>query len=142
MRKFRFALMFLLFAASLACALPSLTRQDTLQGVTVAVTPAPLHEESVTWDFAVVFHSLGRPLQDDMLQGAFLVADGQRLQPLSWEGQGPTLARHRAGILRFPAVRSIPEELEFHLQRPGEASARTFRWDFRGWLALASERGH
>jgi hypothetical protein len=111
MRKFKFALILLLFASTLACASPALTQQHTGQGVTVAVTSGLLDEESLVWEFAVVFHSSGRPLQDDMLQAAFLVAGGQRLQPLRWDGEGPTSAHHRAGILRFVALRSVPEEL-------------------------------
>ena len=137
MSKFKFILMLLLLACRMGYASPLLTQQDTAQGVTIAVTPGSLDEESVTWEFAVAFHSSGRPLQDDLLQAAVLIAAGQRLQPVAWDGEGPTLAHHRAGILKFVAPHAMPEQLEFQLQRRGEARPRTFRWDFRGWFALA-----
>lgn len=138
MSSFRFILVLLLFVSRLACGLPLLTQQDTVQGVTMAVTPGALDEGNPVWEFAVAFHSSGPPLQDDLLQAAFLVAGGQRLQPLAWEGEGPTAAHHRAGILRFVALRSLPGDFEFHLERRGEATTRVLRWDFRGWFAMAS----
>lgn len=118
------------------------TRKSVRHGVTVAVTPGALDTPAPLWEFAVSFHSEGRPLREDMLQAATLVAGNVRLKPLAWDGQAATREHHRAGVLRFLAVAPMPETLEVHIRMDREASARVFRWDFGGWYAdLSPARG-
>lgn len=133
----KFAL-FLLVLFSLAVgAWPSATQKSTVRGVTVAVTAGNLGEDAGMWDFAVAFHSDGRPLQDEMLENVVLVADGHRAKPIAWEGEGPKArGTHRAGVLKFIALRPRPKIIELHMQRASEPRPRVFRWEFGDWVAL------
>lgn len=129
------------FAAVLAvlislgvAAWPTVTQTSVVQGVTVAVTPGNLDADSGIWDFAIAFEAPGQPLDDPVLDQVVLVAQGQRLKPLAWEGEGARRG-HRAGVLKFVAVRPRPRELELHLTRRGEARPRVFRFVFGEWSA-------
>lgn len=129
------------FAAILAvlisvgvAAWPSVTQKSVAQGVTVAVTPGNLGEDSTIWDFAVAFDSQGRRLDDEVLDNVVLVGDGRRVKPLAWEGEKAG-GRHRAGVLKFIAIQPRPKELQLQMTRSGEAKPRVFRFVFGDWSA-------
>jgi len=129
------------FAAVLAvlisvgvAAWPSVTQKSVVQGVTVAVTPGELSEDSGIWDFAVAFDGKGRKLDDEVMENFVLLGDGHRMKPLAWEGEKAATG-HRAGVLKFIAIRPRPKELELQLVRKGEKQPRVFRFAFGDWSA-------
>src|SRR4051794_10392336 len=101
-------------------AWPSVTQTTVAQGVTVAGTPGNLGEDTSIWDFALVFDGKGRRLDDQVLDNVVLLGDGRRIRPLAWEGQSGSIG-HRAGVLKFVAIRPRPKELQLQMARPGEA---------------------
>lgn len=115
-------------------AWPSVTQKTVVHGVTVAVTPGNLDEDSSIWDFAVAFEARGRRLDDHVLDNVVLVGDGQRVKPLAWEGES-TKVGHRAGVLKFVAIKPRPKELQLQMTRPGEAKPRVFNFAFGDWSA-------
>jgi hypothetical protein len=129
------------FAAILAvlisvgvAAWPSVTQKSVVQGVTVAVTPGNLDEDSSIWDFAVAFDSPRRRLDDEIMDSVALVGDGRRFKPLAWEGEAAG-GTHRAGVLKFIAMKPRPKELQLEMTRKGEAKPRVFRFVFGDWSA-------
>lgn len=129
------------FAAVLAvlisvgvAAWPSVTQKSVVQGVTVAVTPGELSEDSSIWDFAVAFDGKGRRLDDEVMENFVLLGDGHRVKPLAWEGEKGAVG-HRAGVLKFIAIQPRPKELELQLVRKGEKQPRVFRFAFGDWSA-------
>lgn len=130
------------FAAILAvlisvgvAAWPSVTQKTVVQGVTVAVTPGNLDEDSSIWDFAVAFDARGKKkLEDEVMDNFVLVGDGRRMKPLAWEGEKAG-GKHRAGVLKFIALKPRPKEMELQLTRPGEAKPRVYRFVFGDWSA-------
>jgi hypothetical protein len=131
----RFAL-FLALAVSLAVsAWPSATQKSVANGVTVSVTAGELGDDMRIWEFAMSFHSNGPALDDHLMDNATLIADGKRIKPLWWEGEGATQTHHRTGVLKFIAMRPRPKRLELQLQRDGEARPRVFKWEFGDWVA-------
>jgi hypothetical protein len=116
-------------------AWPSVTQKSVAHGVSVAVTPGTLDEQASIWDFAVAFDSHGRKrLDDEVMENFVLVGDGRRVKPLAWEGEKAG-GVHRAGVLKFIAIRPRPMELQLQLVRPGEAKPRIFRFNFGDWSA-------
>ena len=63
-----------------------------------------------------------------------LVGDGRRIKPLAWEGEGIG-GKHRAGVLKFIAIKPRPKEMQLQMTRPGEARPRIFRFAFGDWSA-------
>jgi hypothetical protein len=129
------------FAAILAilisvgvAAWPAVTQKTVAHGVTVAVTPGNLGEDTSIWDFALAFDGQGRRLDDSVLDDVVLVAGDQRIKPLAWEGEGSRLG-HRAGVLKFVAVHPRPKEIELQMIRRGEAKPRVYRFVFGDWSA-------
>lgn len=130
----KFALILAVLISVGVAAWPSTTQKSVLHGVTVAVTPGNLDEASSIWDFAVSMDGGHKHLDDELMDSAVLVGDGQRMKPLAWEGDkaGGT---HRAGVLKFIAIKPRPKELQLQLTRPGEASPRVFKFVFGDWSA-------
>lgn len=130
------------FAAILAvlisvgvAAWPSVTQKTVVHGVTVAVTAGNVDEDSSVWDFAVSFDARGKKrLEDEVMENFVLVGDGRRMKPLAWEGEKAG-GSHRAGVLKFIAMKPRPKQLELQLTRPGEAKPRVFRFVFGEWSA-------
>ena len=130
------------FAAILAvlisvgvAAWPSVTQKSEVHGVTVAVTPGSLDPDASIWDFAVSYDAGRHQLKgDEPLDDFVLVGDGQRMKPLAWDGDRNGV-QHRAGVLKFIAIRPRPKELELQLQRPAEKQPRVFRFVFGDWSA-------
>jgi hypothetical protein len=119
----------LLVAASAAAQLAP--QRSTQGGVTVAVTSAELAAGAKVWSFKVVLDTHSQDLSDDLAKSAVLVdGQGRESKPIAWEGAPPG-GHHRAGVLKFPAFEPLPEAVELRIARPGEAAARTFRWQLR-----------
>jgi len=131
------------FAAILAvlisvgvAAWPSVTQKTVVQGVTVAVTPGTVDEDSSVWDFAVAYDAQGvhQLKGDEPLDQFVLVGDGHRMKPLAWEGDREG-RHHRAGVLKFIAISPRPKELQLELARPAEQAPRIYRFVFGDWAA-------
>lgn len=131
----RLALLLALAISLAVSAWPSATQKSVAGGVTVSVTAGELGDDAGIWEFAMSFHSNGPALDDNLMDNATLVADGKRIKPLWWEGEGATLTHHRAGVLKFVAMHPRPKRLELQLQRKGEARPRVFKWEFGDWAA-------
>src|SRR5262249_21727478 len=113
------------FAAELS------VQRSSAGGVTVAVTPQDVSGKSKTWSFNVVLDTHTQDLSDDLLRTAALFDDnGGKYDPVAWEGAGPG-GHHRTGTLTFKAVSPYPQVLELRVQRTGETSPRTFRWQLQ-----------
>jgi hypothetical protein len=130
----RFAAILAVLISLGVAAWPSVTQKSVAQGVTVAVTPGNLDEDSSVWDFAVAFDSPARRLDDEVLDSIVLVGDGHRVKPLAWEGEKAG-GHHRAGVLKFIAIQPRPKEMQLELTRRGEAKPRVFRFVFGDWSA-------
>ena len=132
---------FALFLALISCAAQGqiITQATTVRGVTVAATAGNLSPEASVWDFAVVLSSSRKNLSDDLVRSAVLVdPQGRKYKALIWEG-APSSGRHRAGVLKFIAVKPRPEWIELRIVRPGEARPRTFSWLLgNGMVAMAA----
>ncbi len=119
-------LLALLAAGALAAELPA--QKSSAGGVTVAVTPQNLVAGAKNWDFKVVLDTHSGELNDDLVKTAALLdGKGGRNVPVKWEGAGPG-GHHREGVLRFDPVSPRPDSIELQIQRPGEPSPRSFRW--------------
>jgi hypothetical protein len=104
------------------------TQSTTFNGVTVAVTAGNLTPETTVWDFAVVLSSPRQKVSDDLIANAALVDPrGRQYKALTWEG-GPVVGTHRAGVLKFVAVKPRPDSIELRITRAGEKKPRSFSW--------------
>lgn len=130
----RFAAILAVLISVGVAAWPSVTQKSVVQGVAVAVTAGNLSADTSVWDFAVAFDSPTRRLDDEIMESVVLVADGQRVKPLAWEGEQAG-GRHRAGVLKFIALQPRPKEMQLELTRRGEAKPRVFRFAFGDWSA-------
>jgi hypothetical protein len=107
------------------------TQKDSVNGVTVTVTPGNLAADAKVWDFGLVLDTHSQDLADDLATSAALVDDqGNKFKPLAWEGAAPG-GHHRAGVLKFSAFAPRPQVIELRINRPGEAEARIFRWELQ-----------
>ena len=130
----KFALILALLISVGVAAWPSVTQRSEAHGVTVAVTPGNLEPDNGIWDFAIAFDSRGPRLNDEMMESVVLVGDGRQVKPLAWEG-AQAGGTHRAGVLKFVALKPRPKEMELRMQRPGEKAPRVFRFVFGEWSA-------
>ena len=113
------------FAAELA------VQKNSSGGVTVAVTPQNLAAGAKNWDFNVRLDTHSQELNDDLVKTTTLIDDkGGRHAPVSWEGAGPG-GHHRDGTLTFNAISPQVKTIELQIQRPGESSPRSFRWQLK-----------
>jgi len=108
-------------------AAPSLSPQSSsVSGVTVKATPRAVSGD--TWEFEIVMDTHSQNLSDDLTKAAVLSAgNGISYTPTGWQGDPPG-GHHRKVILRFKAPKPGSKAIELRIHRPGEASARTFRW--------------
>ena len=122
--------LFILLAAGVFAAELGIQRSST-GGVTVAVTPQNLAASARSWDFKVALDTHSQDLNDDLVRSAALLDDkGSRHPPVKWEGAGPG-GHHREGTLTFKAISPLPAAIELQIQRPGESSPRSFRWQLK-----------
>lgn len=118
-----------LFAMNAAAQLA--TQKDSANGVTVAVTPAIIAADAKVWEFKVVLDTHSQDLSDDLTRSAVLTdGKGNEFKPVGWEGAAPG-GHHRAGVLKFDAIVPQPQAVELRIERPGEAKARSFRWNIK-----------
>ncbi|HEX5683204.1 MAG TPA: hypothetical protein VFY73_04130 [Ideonella sp.] len=104
------------------------TQSSINQGVTVKVTPKATGPAGSRWEFDVVLDTHSSDLDDDLVQSASLLTDdGRILKPTGWAG-APAGGHHREGVLAFDGPAPRPATIELRIARPGEAAARTFRW--------------
>ena len=107
------------------------TQKNSDRGVTVAVTPQNLSGGAKSWDFKVVLDTHLGDLNDDLVKTVTLLDDkGGRYVPVKLEGAGPG-GHHREGTLKFSPVTPMPGAIELRIQRAGEASPRSFRWQLK-----------
>jgi hypothetical protein len=122
-----FGLAAALVASAAAAALSAQSKMDA--GVGITVTPQEVSGETWTFDVVLVTHS--GSLDDDLASEAVLIADGGPPRRASgWKGSAPG-GHHRSGMLTFPGSKQVPAVIELRIQRPGEGSARVFRWQVR-----------
>jgi hypothetical protein len=108
---------------------PALAAQKSAErGVTVSVRPLDLSSAAKSWAFEVVLDTHSAELSDDLMKAAVLVDDrGVEHRPAGWKGDPPG-GHHRKGTLDFAPVAPRPGVVELRVQRPGEPTARVFRW--------------
>ena len=122
-------LMALLAAGGFAAELG--VQRSSASGVTMAVTPQNLDTTAKSWDFKVALDTHSGALDDDLVKTAALLDDkGGRFVPMKWEGAGPG-GHHREGTLKFNPISPRPAAIELQIQRPGEATLRSFRWQLK-----------
>jgi hypothetical protein len=119
---------FLLSAGTSAPAAELPARSSSQDGVTVKVQPRAVTAQAL--EFQVTLDTHTQELKDDLTRTAVLVADGKQLAPAGWKG-APAGGHHRTGVLSFEPVAPAPKELELRIQRAGETSPRTFRWQLQ-----------
>jgi len=110
-------------------SLAATTEQTSSErGVTVKVTAKSIGQPGSPWEFAVVLDTHSADLNDNLAQSAKLTTDdGRTLKPTSWLGAPPG-GHHREGVLVFDVPAPRPGVIELRIDRPGESSPRTFRW--------------
>src|SRR5512133_2786381 len=136
---FRFFALLLCMWITRAVPAEVITQTSTVRGVTVAATAGNLSPEASVWDFAVVLSSPNRDLPDDLVKSAVLVdPQGRKYPALIWEG-APSSGRHRAGVLKFIAIKPRPEWVELRITRPQEAKPRKFGWLLGGGMMARAE---
>lgn len=103
----------------------SLTKTNTENGMTVAVTPKRNADGS--WNFAVVIDNHAVNVTQDMVAVSSLTdVAGQVISPKSWTGDPPG-GHHQKGTLTFDVLSSAPVTLT--IRDLGNVPARTFTWD-------------
>jgi hypothetical protein len=112
---------------------PTPVSQTTeLGGVTVRVKPKPIEAGTRELAFGVSLDTHSQALDDDLGQSAVLVVDGTALKPARVSGSGPG-GHHRDVLLTFDLPSADFKTVELRIQRAGETSPRTFRWDGAAW---------
>jgi hypothetical protein len=129
-----------LVASAVVAALPRIaqaqaapetaTRSSSERGVTVKVTPRSTGLDNARWEFVVVLDTHSGELGDDLVSTATLVTgDGRQFKPTTWTGAAPG-EHHREGVLEFTVPAPWPSAVELKLERKGEATPRSFRWQY------------
>lgn len=120
----------ILLAIPSAQAASNLPPQSSSQaGVSVQVTPRAI--SGSTWEFEFSINTHSGDLSEDLEKAVVLVADGRTsYAPVAWQGDPPG-GHHRKGVLRVKAISPQPQAIELTLQRPGEPSPRSFRWQLK-----------
>lgn len=107
---------------------PTATQSSNERGVTVKVTAKSIGSSGSRWEFAVVLDTHSADLSDDLARSATLTTDdGRTLKPTGWQGAPPG-GHHREGVLVFDVTAPRPGAIELRIERPGESTPRTFRW--------------
>ena len=123
------ALVAVLPAGATAKEFAQQSNQD--RGVTVQVKPIDVAADAKSWAFEVVLTTHSQDLADDLTRTAVLIdGAGKPHTALAWDGTAPG-GHHRKGVLRFAPISPLPAMVELRLQRPGESTARNFRWPLK-----------
>lgn len=118
-------------ASVVALAAPLAQQTSSERGVTLRATPRDLGITAKAWEFEIVLETHSQDLTDDLKSESTLVTDGgAKRSPTGWEGDPPG-GHHRKGVLRFAPVTPPPQAIELLIQRPGETSPRSFRWQMK-----------
>lgn len=130
--------------ATVFLALPAqadvVTETSTVRGVTVAATAGNLSTDASVWDFAVALDAHDQVLHDDLVKSAVLVDPrGVKHKALIWEGASGD-GTHRAGVLKFIALKPRPEWIELRITRSGEKRPRSFSWFLDHGLVAERDR--
>jgi len=122
----------ILVFASVAAFAGTLAQQTSSEGgVTLRATPRDLAPTAKAWEFEIVLETHSQDLTDDLKSESALVADGGvKGSAAAWDGDPPG-GHHRKGVLRFAPVTPPPRAIELLIQRPGERSPRSFRWQMK-----------
>lgn len=124
-----FVLTVLVLSAGTSALAGDLPAQRSSQaGVTVKVQPRAVTPQALEFDVTLDTHT--QELKDDLTRSAVLVADGKTLAPKGWKG-APAGGHHRKGVLSFEPIAPAPVQMELRIQRAGEGSPRTFRWQLQ-----------
>lgn len=114
--------------AGAAAAAPESLKPITTNESAVAVKVTPRTLSGSVWEFEVAFDTHSQELKDDLVKSATLIAaDGRPVAPLEWTGAPPG-GHHRAGVLRFAALKPAPEKIELRIHRAGEPKPRIYVW--------------
>jgi len=104
------------------------TQSSLESGVTVKATPKAIGPAATRWEFTIALDTHSADLSDDLVADSRLVSDdGRTAKPIGWTGPGPG-GHHREGVLAFDALTPRPAWIELRIVRPGEVTARTFKW--------------
>ncbi len=105
------------------------TQESSVNGVTIAVTPASFAPDAKVWKFTVALNTHSQELSDDLAKSTVLVdSRGAESRALGWEGAPPG-GHHRSGVLKFNPVSPPLKVVEMRIRRAGESTPRTFRWN-------------
>ena len=115
-------------ASGLAFARELAEQTSRDRGVTVRAKPVDVSPGAKAWTFEIVLETHSVELTDDLQRTATLAGPGGAAQSASaWEGDPPG-GHHRKGVLRFAPLAPQPDAVVLRIQRPGESTARSFRW--------------
>jgi len=101
-------------------------------GVTIRVKPKAIEAGAHELVFGVSLGTHSQSLDDNLGETAVLVVDGTPLKPTRVSGSGPG-GHHRDVLLSFDVPSADFKSVELRIQRAGESSPRTFRWDGAAW---------
>ncbi|MDH4189122.1 MAG: hypothetical protein OEW21_02800 [Betaproteobacteria bacterium] len=128
MRRRLMTALLLAVLASFAWAAAPAPQSSTIDGVTLTAT---LRIAGPLWGFDLADNTHTQDLADDPAKTARVFADGVSGDAaLGWQGDPPG-GHHRKGVLRFKPVSPAPRAIELRIERPGEATPRSFLWTLR-----------
>lgn len=116
-----------LIAVSNAAELAYAPQTSNERQIKVTATLRNIPTGAKTMDFEVSLETHTQSLGDDLAKSSELIANGEKYQPLSWEGS-PAGGHHRKGILRFKAVVPLPASVELQIRLAADPSPRSFKW--------------
>ena len=108
------------------------SQSNEVGGVTVRVKPKPIEAGTRELVFGVSLDTHTQSLDDNLSDTAVLIVDGTVLKPVRASGASPG-GHHRDIVLTFDLPSSDFKAVEMRIQRSGESSPRTFRWDGAAW---------
>ena len=117
----------------------SLLPQINSEGpVTVKVSPRDFSQPATSWDFEILLDTHSQNLEDPGLTNNSVLLDdkGNQLSPIYWEDipadeVEPPQEHHRQGVLKFKPISPRPKSIELRINRVGDVSGRSFKWELR-----------
>lgn len=101
------------------------------RGVGIRATPVEIAPSAKLWAFEIRLDTHSGQLDDDLAREAVLVDEaGRHHAPVAWEGSPPG-GHHRQGVLKFAPVSPMPAVIELRIQRTGEPTPRSFKWQLK-----------
>ena len=106
--------------------------------VTVKVSPRDFSQSATSWDFEILLDTHSQNLEDPGLTNNSVLLDdkGNQLSPIYWEDipadeVEPPQEHHRQGVLKFKPISPRPKSIELRINRVGDVSGRSFKWELR-----------